>query len=117
MKGCEELKHGKEANVTARINIGGMTYRVPPANDPAGGCLRGRAVGLRRSGTFPWRLVPGRRARRKTAGPPKISQKNTGHPWMYAPGLSNAKKEGDLRGEEWGCDGGEKKEERVLGAQ
>ena len=36
---------------------------------------------------------------------------------MYAPGQSNTKKEGDLRGEGWGCGRGKKKKEKVLEIQ
>ena len=37
--------------------------------------------------------------------------------WTYAPGRSNTKKEGDMRGEGSGCNRVNKKEERVLGTQ
>ena len=36
---------------------------------------------------------------------------------MYAPGWSNAKKEGDLHNKIWGCDRGEKKKEWVIETQ
>ena len=83
--------------------------------------LRERSAGppktLHDPGATPRKQVPDRRARRRNAGPPKFSEKNIACSWMYAPGRSSTKKEGDLRGEGWDCNRVKKKEERVLGTQ
>ena len=41
---------------------------------------------------------------------------NTARSWMYAPGRSDTKKEGDLFPEEWNCKRVKKKKERVSGS-
>ena len=87
--------------------------------------LRGRAAGppkIRRDpGAIPAGSLGGKPRADEPADatppPPKFSEKNTARSWMYAPGRSNTKKEGDLRGEGWGCYRVKKKEETLLGTQ
>ena len=92
-KGYQELKQKRKDKHV------GNTYRVPPRLTIL--TLRESAAEIWRDpGAIPRRQAPDRRARgRNAAPPPRFLEKNTARSWMYAPGRSNTKKEGDLRGE------------------
>ena len=95
-KGYQELKQKR------KDKHAGNTCRVPPpANDTSTTGVRHRAAEeTARSRRNPAEASPRPTSPWTQCRPPKVLVEETTCSWMYAPGRSNTKKEGDLRGEE-----------------